>query len=150
MRHSELVMLWSTKSVWSLQYGPNHLLTPLFISVYKCRMISIIHQFGAPIHGWKLSNIFIIMLPLVIKKNNHWINYTNNQRWIKNTNKVNRYSIFFVLSKVVNGSLSSTMRSQAAFPRIDVDGPSWISRTSSVLRKMLIHLNFVSLEIEQE
>ena len=75
MRHSELVMLWSTKSVWSLQYGPNHLLTPLFVSVYKCRMISIIHQFGALIHGWKLSNIFIIILVPKNKEKNHWINF---------------------------------------------------------------------------
>ena len=53
--------------------------------------------------------------------------------------------LFYLLSKVMNGSLLSSIRSQAAFPRIDVDGPSWISRTSSVLRKILIHLNFVSL-----
>ena len=82
MRHSELVMLWSTKSVWSLQYGPNHLLTPLFVSVYKCMPCVMCNDFHNPPiwcpYSWLEINQHFCHCTstyLKIEKNNHWINF---------------------------------------------------------------------------
>ena len=52
----------------------------------------------------------------------------------------------YSLSNVTKDIMLSFIKSQAAPPRTEVDLPSCISRTSSLLRYMFIHLNFVSLK----